>query len=146
MKKAREDAMSLRVAKSVYDRTPRRGFLAKSAAALMALGLGEAVFSAQPASATNCSEGCCGPDCGCSSCPGACPNSTSCGSGWHYSGYRWACCNGTTAVYCRDCCKNGTNCSEGTGNRCICVCGTRITCKSPEAARLAAEIWSAGLP
>src|SRR5262249_28861559 len=91
-------------------------------------------------------ERCCGPDCQCSRCPGTCPNTNSCQSGWYYSGYKWTCCQGTRIVYCRDCCKNGTNCAEHTSNRCICVYTTIINCGSPDASRLAAEAWSAHRP
>jgi hypothetical protein len=133
----------MRAAKSVYHRTARRGFLAKSAAAVMALGLGEAVFS-QPASA-NCSPQCCGPDCACRGCPGTCPGTKACQAGWYYSGYTWSCClAGGRVVFCRDCCRNGTNCAVHTSNRCICTCVTQNLCSSPGARQLAANAWSGG--
>jgi len=110
----------------VYNRTSRRGFLARTAGVLAAVGLGE-LAAAAPASAA---PGCCSGT-SCISLGLVCTCPTGCPSGYTYTGYTWACCLGARIYYCHDCRKNG-----GTS---ICVCG----CAGPQpcnAAQTATEL------
>lgn len=110
---------SSRAAKAVYRRTSRRGLLAKAGAAVVAVGLGEAAFASSAEAAPVCCSG--GQ---CASCPGTCPGTLSCPSGWSYTGYRWECCYSSRTYYCRDC-------RNSSGTICVCACRTNYPCAAP---------------
>lgn len=144
MNETTQDSLRSRAARSIYNRSSRRGFIAKTGAAVIAFGLGETMLSEQKANAASPDANlfCCGPSSACSTCPGTCPNTTQCPSGRYWTGYRWTCCYGGKTVFCRDCCKNGTNCS--ISNTCICTClDNQLPCGSAAARRAAAEMWAA---
>jgi hypothetical protein len=137
MEQDSENPRCLGPAERIYQRTGRRGFLAKSAATVVAFGLGDSVLRATKASSDPLiNVFCCGPSKACSSCPGTCPSTNSCPSGWTYDGYKWTCCYNNRVVYCRDCTKGGSTC--------ICTClDNQLLCDSAGAAQAAMDSWTA---
>lgn len=137
MKDSERQSLQSRAAQAIYSHSSRRGFLAKTAAAVSAFGMGEVLLNQQPASAASgipdAPECCVGT--ACSSCPGTCPGTTQCPSGWTWDGYRWSCCLGSRVVFCRDCVK--------TGSLCVCACVTQNLCGAATGTRFTATALSA---
>jgi len=114
-------------ARGVYQRTSRRGLLAKASAVLLGLGVGSvADASSAAADAPAC---CTGRNCKAGG--GSCPGVGVCPSGWTYTGYTWSCCTGNKTIMCSDCRSNST------GQVCACSYRTNQSCTT---ARTATEI------
>jgi hypothetical protein len=107
-------------AERVLGRTSRRGFVAKTGAAVIAFGMGDFLL----ANAASAAPGCC-TGTQCSSCPGTCPDTNACPSGHTWTGYKWTCCGGAQIYYCRDCRNNNT------GVICVCGCHGSQPCNAP---------------
>jgi hypothetical protein len=111
-----------RGAGAIYEKTGRRGFLAKTSGFLAALGLGTFAATKGAAADPQC---CVGPACKDMGLRCKCgnPNESLCASGWHYSGYTWGCClTGDRLFLCKDCIR------DSGGNLCVCGCRTTKSC------------------
>lgn len=114
-----EQTWGERGALKIYERSTRRGFLAKTGAALVAFGLADFTL-AKSANAAPTAPYCCR-GAQCASCPGTCPSTTSCPSGYTYTNYKWSCCYSGRVYICRDC-------KNSAGSVCVCACQTQTAC------------------
>ena len=114
-----EEGVVIRGAKVLDARTSRRGFLARTAAFLGAVGVGS-LSQASTAEATTDGLLCCtGAECA------ACSGQPSrCASGYTYTGYTWTCCSSGSVRYCTDCRRNGSTCTCQSGSQLKCNAGT----------------------
>jgi hypothetical protein len=120
-----QQRLSAEAAQAVYERTSRRGVLARASAVLMGFGVGSALQAAPAAAdASSCCTGT-----NCKSLGAGCPGIGLCSPGWSYTGYTWVCCSGPNKVYCSDCRTPCASCQGGYRN-CACTYRTREPCTS----------------
>jgi hypothetical protein len=119
-----DEGIGTSVTRAVYNRSSRRGFLARASAVLVGVGaMGVVEASTAAADAPACCTGH-----NCKAAGGSCPGVGMCPTGWTYTGYTWTCCAGNHLVYCSDCR------SASTGQVCACSYRSRNSCTAGQTA------------